>query len=74
MTKADKAAILNLSNMFLREYARLRRPEGARGNVGACQANYDALNGFKYYGFIQDFDLDKGILMGDVWHEVRGLK
>jgi hypothetical protein len=74
MNKGDKSAILNLAKMFLRAYTKLRNPEDPWENLGAYQANYDALRGFQHYGFIQDFDIDKGILMDEVWHKVGGCK
>jgi hypothetical protein len=74
MNKSDKHGILNLAVMFLREYKRLSNPEDPRENLKACQANYDALTGFRYYKFIQDFDIDRGILLDNVWHKVEVFK
>lgn len=74
MNKSDKRAVLNLAIMFLKEYKRLRNPREPWGNLEGYQANYDALRGFMYYNFIQDFDIDKGILLDNIWYKVEVLK
>jgi hypothetical protein len=67
MNKTEKAAILKIAKFHLSELSKLvsnKEPEQYKTR----QAHRDILQGFKFYGFIQDFNIDKGVLINTVWH------
>lgn len=68
MTKQERFAIQQVASYVRKEYLRLHNPNDSWDNRTTLQAYYDTLCALKYNKLIEDFDLEKGVLMQGKWY------
>lgn len=76
LNKAEKTRILYVATFVWSEWKRFCDQAGrdSWAHREGRQSNRDALQSMKYAGLIEDYDLERGVMLDDVWHkDVRTL-